>query len=835
MPLIRNVTSAGPVTSFRFSNVLAVPGPQGPPGSVGPTGPAGPPGAAGVGVSPIFVSTIRNTVPSNTIGQSGQLASGNASYTDQGGGFFIWDPTSTATDNGIDIFAVTGIATGRWIRQYNGIYQAEWFGAVGDGVTDDTAALQSAFELVPAYHSLALRGGRRYRTTKPLQRHLAIEIVAPMVLDQHFEPIPGTGAQIFMDQTGSATVTGPVLDFGGRNQPGETFTKVGNIWCIGLVNGTPGHSGRPVLVPSYSDCGQLNTLGTFGCQFFVSPNGSCPNTDGQVILLASSGGYVPFANTLQAFLIGLSSPDGVNAKIHVRLNTSAGLVNFSSTTNVPLTGLTHVEFDYDGTHAYLYINGVQDATSASPGAGHIVQTFFETFTIGEAMGVYPIALTLSGGTKSTTTLLGGIKYGHKAFHTFATSSFTPPTVEPTVDGDHTTHLVVNFDPTQFVWNGAFLIAQSDFNGRSVAGDPVYLFTGHGRINVPDSFENVTLRGVIVGSAGVVNTGITVHDINYFEADHCVSNFGGSGLIITGGFGHRIHNCSLGGTNQGIPGQWAWAFGGIDGYAGALNTFRDSFVSGGSHGIVSDGGGRFEDIYVAFTPTQVGAYFVSQGGGATLYAKNLGFDDENPSGALVGVIAVGHDQVLFEGNGWLGSGNSNCPLYQIGGNRDVHLKDNWSRINTGAPGIIQVIGAATAATAGPAPIIIEGSTRTTSSAVVPILDPAYLPIPITGGPADVIVPVYEGRDATQNFTADADMTLSGDNHLFGTYVITDTAPHLTTARNITDPNAFTGKKRYLNNQTAQNITLKPGSVAVAAGKTALLRFDGTNFVRMTPDA
>jgi hypothetical protein len=147
-----------------------------------------------------------------------------AAYLTEAGreGWFTWHAGNyaarvTADTREAVFIKADAIATtaGAWVRVHNGILMFEWFGAVGDDVADDTAALQACITfaqtliLDPAIHG---RSGAKYRTTATLQ--------VPVVYDVSVTLI-GNGATLHADHANNLIFAGQAANTTGA--PPFTF------------------------------------------------------------------------------------------------------------------------------------------------------------------------------------------------------------------------------------------------------------------------------------------------------------------------------------------------------------------------------------------------------------------------------------------------------------------------------------------------------------------------------------------------------------------------------------------------------------------------------------
>lgn len=86
------------------------------------------------------------------------ITKGYAAEDDGGGGTFAWDAVGGTCDGGTIIVpgAAIGVVGPCWRRVYDGAINVRWFGATGDGITDDSTSIQDAFD------AAAVDGGEVY-------------------------------------------------------------------------------------------------------------------------------------------------------------------------------------------------------------------------------------------------------------------------------------------------------------------------------------------------------------------------------------------------------------------------------------------------------------------------------------------------------------------------------------------------------------------------------------------------------------------------------------------------------------------------------------------------
>lgn len=256
---------------------------------------------------------------------------------DQGGGMFVWISASVAADDGgIFITPMASTGAGRWQRIHEpSLHNVRWYGAAGDGTTNDTAAIQAAINYVSGavIGVSGLVGGSGYTS-------------APSV---SFSGGNGTGATATAIVSGGA-VTGILITSPGggyTSAPSVSLSGGGGTGASAQAVSSPG--GGTLFVPSgvYSINATLNVYsgvrltGAGWGENGTNSQGNSPAAT-QIIWSGSTGGTmilimspVSGAHVYDAAIIGLYL-DGKKKATYLALASST----------------IQCEFDFAGTRAY---------------------------------------------------------------------------------------------------------------------------------------------------------------------------------------------------------------------------------------------------------------------------------------------------------------------------------------------------------------------------------------------------------------------------------------------------------------------------------------------------
>jgi hypothetical protein len=168
--------------------------------------------ASSAGISLANIAALRDY---DTDGLSENTSAYVAGYTDAddgGGGLFVWNLAGVVPDNNGTVIAPTS-GVGRWHRSWFGQVNVRWFGATGDGVTDDTDAIQACIDMAEALYAsnqlpvtVYIPSGKYYVTQTITVNSNGISVVGD-----------GMRSSVFVRDTDHGTTLHVTASYGGGN------------------------------------------------------------------------------------------------------------------------------------------------------------------------------------------------------------------------------------------------------------------------------------------------------------------------------------------------------------------------------------------------------------------------------------------------------------------------------------------------------------------------------------------------------------------------------------------------------------------------------------------
>lgn len=303
---------------------------------------------------------------------------------------------------------------------FSGNYSVKQFGVVGNGIADDSAAIQAAYSalcgLSNPRQTLIYPNGI-YKITRPIR----ITCSTITTLGQ------GQGANVILRGVrGKPTIIFQKADTMPLTRslvagPGNSFTFSNNNRWFSLID----------LDFIHQNTQWLNGLTQFTVQTFVQPNA----LNGNNVITSSQTDMFPHETPSHAtgYLLGYAG----NGSVICQMDISDIVRTVSSPPAAVSVGVpAFVGCEWDGKAIRLYVNGNQ--VGATPANGALVQTVLQNITVGT-----PALFGDAGYSQNSCwCAIDSLEYADVARHTGVTK-YTPPASKLKADA-HTLALM-NFD------------------------------------------------------------------------------------------------------------------------------------------------------------------------------------------------------------------------------------------------------------------------------------------------------------------------------------------------------------------------------------------------------
>ncbi|HLH05685.1 MAG TPA: glycosyl hydrolase family 28-related protein [Terriglobales bacterium] len=517
------------------------------------------------------------------------------------------------------------------------------FGARGDAITDDWAAIQAAIDAASAgtggTDSVYVPKGI-YRVLKPLHISRGIKFY-------------GAGENSTTITSGY-TNQGPLFVISPPVSLGYTGVPTGPALASG--NGSSMYlDGSNNYLLNFRDVSavELNGRNSLTVELFYKPNARFGSADGTHNILSSSGWTTPVdSNT------SLVIQHGANDQIIAMLNVSGTLKAVGTAANAVQAGTTyHIAFTYDGTMLRLFLNGALQGSTTATGA--IKQLACEDFLLGPTPGGW---LESSFNNPMTNGWVDSIRISSTARYT---ADFTAPSTKATFDSN--TMLLLNFD--------------NNFDQFTTATTPdgaAYLFLrrpggSYGQVNFLD-FRDLNLIGTGPYAIYTVNSRFdNVMTTGYWRGFQLINN----------DYLNRLTSVKVIGAEKTLFDLGIGPMGGV-------LTMSDIALTGGHYSFYQDTGSAIIDgLWIEQgNGTEIGAVFKGWANSSLVLNHPVFSAETNPSTNRHAIAFVNMGNVVVNG-GVIETSNGAPHIAVHGGTSIIHNGGNYSLVGTAPTTIFRI--------------------------------------------------------------------------------------------------------------------------------------------------